>query len=317
MRLLRRDDHFPQIESVEVTPPTVLLGEPFAITVATSENGPRDTVTGTLSGPGGEQVRLRFARTGESDFEQAWEAESTISDGRGKWQVDVAIGEDSAETSFEVADRTGTVETRIRGFAVEPETVDPGDLLTFTGRLERAAGGDDWSSLPDGQPILVSFRADDEYAWHVITETKTGEGGRFTATATAVESGLWRAEFQGGGDLRATRSAETRSTVRRSVGDVSVSHGRTPKKVHRGKIVTHSGTVRYWTGNGWSVVSNRSVLLRVDGTDHPDLNDDTDSHGRYKITEHAQVSGGRVVVFRKQGQYSAGQSTPERPVTVT
>ncbi|MFI6600175.1 hypothetical protein ACIBHX_28360 [Nonomuraea sp. NPDC050536] len=316
MRLLRRDDHDPQIESVEVTPPTVLLGEPFTITVATSDNGPRDTLTGTLSGPDGGQVRLRFTRTGESVFQQVWEAGSTIGDGRGQWQVHVAIREDTAEASFEVADRAGTVETRIRGFAVEPEPVDPGDPLTFTGRLERAAGGDDWSGLPEGQPILVSFQAEDEFAWHVITETKTGEGGRFTATATAVESGLWRAEFQGGGDLRATRSAEVRSTVRRSEGDVKVSHGRKPTTVGKGKTVTHRGIVCYWTGNGWSTVSNRTVLLKVSGTDHPEINDKTDGHGKYKITEHAQASGERVVVFRKQGQYSAKESAACQ-VTVT
>lgn len=303
-----RYDHFPQIESIEVTPPTVLLGEPFTITVATSDNGPRDTVTGTLSGPEGEQVGLRFARTGESVFQQVWEAESTIGDGRGRWQVHVEIREDTDEASFEVADRTGTVETRIRGFSVVPETVNPGDPLTFTGRLERAAGGDDWSSLPDGQPILVSFRADDEFAWHVITETKTGEGGRFTATAAAVESGLWRAEFQGGGELRATRSAEARSTVRRSTGDVKVSHSPKSTTVEKGKTVTHRGIVCYWTGNSWSTVSNRTVLLQVNGTDHAEIDDDTDGHGRYKLTEHAHKSGERVVVFRKQGTYSAKES---------
>ncbi|NUR87804.1 MAG: hypothetical protein HOY71_27285, partial [Nonomuraea sp.] len=154
------------------------------------------------------------------------------------------------------------------------------------------------------------------FAWYPITEAKTGDGGRFTTTATAVESGFWRAEFRGAGDQRATRSAEVASTVTRSAGDVKLSHGLAPASVRKGKTVTHRGTVRYWTGSRWSKVANRTVILRVSGTDYPCMSDTTDSQGKYRITEHAQKSGARTAVFRRQGDYSAGTS-PSHEVTVT
>ncbi len=315
-RLLRRDGYYAQIESIEVDPPTALLGEPCTITVVTSQTGPRSTVTGVLYGPGGEALRLRFARVGESVFQQEWRAETTIDAGAGRWRAGVRVEDDTAETAFDVTDRAETVETRIRDFTVQPEPAEPGEPLSFGGRLERSAGRDEWTGLPDGQLILLSFRAEDEFAWRVITETKTGEGGFFAATATAVESGLWRAEFPGTAAFLAFRGPEVASTAPHTEGDVKLTHGRNPAKVRRGKTVRHGGTVHFWSGTSWRKLgSGRAVTLQVNGANQ--AGDTTDRNGGYTIKERAQASGGRRAIFRKQDSYNAGRSDPERKVTVT
>ena len=48
--------------------------------------------------------------------------------------------------------------------------------VDFGGRLERSAGRDEWTGLPDGQLILLSFRAEDEFAWVEDERLIVGDG---------------------------------------------------------------------------------------------------------------------------------------------
>jgi hypothetical protein len=305
---LLRDDGI--IESADITPVPVISGAPLVVEVATA--GVR-RLDGFLHGPGGERERLAFEHVESGEAGDLWRAEAVVM-AVGIWRARVSARGDAVEDTFTVATEAeaGAV-TRIDGFRLAPDPVPEGDELTFTGVLRADAAG------VGGRPILLEFRADDEFAWTVITRTETGEDGEFTAVAIAQNSGFWRAEFPGSGSrdsgtpgsgtpgsgslgtgrgrfaeaeaLRGSRSVQQHSEVEKK-GLYQVSHTVSDQSVPKDATVRHTGTVkkRDSVNDPWSTLNNETAELFFNrsGTNRKSV---TKGKGKYVIKAKAASSG--------------------------
>jgi hypothetical protein len=310
---LLRDDGI--IEAVDITPVPVISGAPLAVEVATA--GVR-RLDGLLYGPGGERERLAFEHVESGEFGDLWRAEAVVR-AVGVWRARVGARGDEVEETFTVATEAGAgAVTRIDDFRLAPDPVPEGDELTFTGVLRADAPG------LGGRPILLEFRADQEFAWTEITRTETGEDGEFTAVITAQNSGFWRAEFPGTGTpgtgtpgtgtpdsgtpgtgslgtagglfadaeaLRGSRSAQQHSEVEKK-GLYQVSHTVSGQSVPKNTLVRHTGTVqkRDSVNDPWSTLNNETAELffKGSGTNRKSV---TKGKGRYLITAKAVSNG--------------------------
>ncbi|MEV0349975.1 hypothetical protein AB0H88_29720 [Nonomuraea sp. NPDC050680] len=300
---LLRDDGI--IESIDITPAPVISGAPLAVEVATA--GVR-RLDGLLYGPGGERERLAFEHVESGELGDLWRAEAVVKT-VGVWRARVSARGDAVEEPFTVAtdDQAGVV-TRIDGFSLAPDPVSEGDELTFTGVLR----ADD--ARLGARPILLEFRADQEFAWTEITRTETGEDGEFSAVVIAQNSGFWRAEFPGSGTLdsgrpgsgspgtgrglfadaealRGSRSAQQHSEVEKK-GLYQVSHTVSGQSVPKNTTVRHTGTVqkRDSVNDPWSTLNNETAELffKGSGTNRKNV---TKGKGRYLIKAKAVSSG--------------------------
>ena len=286
-RLLRDDG---LIESIDITPVPAISGAPLVVDVATADV--RD-LRGVLRGPGGERESLAFELVESGEFGDLWRAETVVK-AAGTWRVRVRARCDEVADTFTVATEpeAGTV-TRIDGFGLSPDPVPEGDPLTFAGVLR----ADD--ARTGGLPILLEFRADDEFAWTEITRTETGADGEFNAVVTAQNSGFWRAEFPGSGTgryaeaeaLRGSRSAQAHSTVEKA-GLYQVSHTVSDPSVPKNTNVRHTGRVqkRDNVNAPWTKLNNERVELffKGSGTNRKDV---TRGMGRYQIDAKAASTG--------------------------
>ncbi|HEX4817683.1 MAG TPA: hypothetical protein VFV66_33505 [Nonomuraea sp.] len=171
-------------------------------------------------GYAGQTVSITFRARGAD----AYKAVTTARTGRGGWfaaTVRVATtgwwraefaATAAAKASVSDADRVDVkrrdLGSEIAGFDARPEPVDKGDRLHFTGALqvERRGG-------VAGQRVAIFFKAHGSSRWEYVTSDVTGRHGRFWASATAVASGWWRAEYAGARGVRGSVSAPDWVTV--------------------------------------------------------------------------------------------------------
>ncbi|MEV0146273.1 MULTISPECIES: hypothetical protein [unclassified Nonomuraea] len=164
-------------------------------------------VSGTLlaggKGYAGQSVTITFREQGTDAYRHVTKATTGAggafaarvrADATGWWRAEFG-GNTEAVSSVSDTDR---VDVRVRdrgtaitGFDATPDPVDKGATLRFEGTLRSGGHG-----LP-GQRVAVQFKARGSDRWEYVTSDVTGRHGRFEASATAAESGWWRAVYRG------------------------------------------------------------------------------------------------------------------------
>lgn len=172
------------------------------------DRGETIRVSGRLLADGrgydGQSVSLTFRERGSDDHREVVKV-TTGRDGRfdarvearatGWWRASfaaTATARASVSDSDRVDVRRRDLGSTIAGFDASPEPVDQGDRLSFTGALRVEGRG----GLA-GERVSIFFKADGARRWEYVTSDVTGRHGRFHASAEAVASGWWRAEFRG------------------------------------------------------------------------------------------------------------------------
>lgn len=156
------------------------------------------------NGYGGQSVTITFREKGTDAYRYVakvgtgrggWFGARVKAESTGWWRAEFG-GNAEARASVSDTDRVdvrrGNRDSSIVRFDAHPEPVDKGDRLRFTGALLVEGRG----GLP-GQRIDIQFKAHSSGRWQHVTSDVTGRDGRFFASATALESGWWRAAYDG------------------------------------------------------------------------------------------------------------------------
>ncbi|MFG1943091.1 hypothetical protein [Nonomuraea sp. NPDC048826] len=170
--------------------------------------GDRVRLSGQLragdDGYGGQEVALTFRSRGSDDFRKVtttktnrngWFSAVVRPWRTGEWRAEFGA---NAEAKASVSDSDGVRvrsrhrDTKIVGFEAFPEPVTKGDRLRFKGTLVA-----DGRHGLRGENVTIQFRAIASREWKDVTDDRTSRHGRFWATATAEQSGWWRAVYDG------------------------------------------------------------------------------------------------------------------------
>lgn len=134
----------------------------------------------------------------------------TSADPVGKWQA-TALGLDTETGRKEIDKATFTVEipkdkltTRFKRFEVEPDVVQRGKKILFSGRLQ--ANNHGWTDVKNAE-VGIYYRANQRNRWAFVTSANTDSAGKFFARARADQSGNYRAVFRGDDQRNRSNSA--------------------------------------------------------------------------------------------------------------
>jgi hypothetical protein len=172
------------------------------------DKGDRVRVFGQLladdKGYAGQTVSITFRERGTGTYREVtkvttsgngWFSATVQPTVTGWWRAEFAATA-AAKGSFGdgqlVVVKRGKLDSKIVGFDAEPEPVDKGDRLRFTGALSVDGRGG-----VAGERVSILFKATSSSKWEYVTSDVTGRHGRFFASAEAVASGWWRAEYAG------------------------------------------------------------------------------------------------------------------------
>ncbi|MDA0636567.1 hypothetical protein OUY22_24390 [Nonomuraea sp. MCN248] len=155
-------------------------------------------------GYGGQEVALAFRSRGSDDFRKVtttktsrngWFSAAVRPWRSGEWRAEFG-GNAEAKASVSDGDYV-SVRPRVRtsaitGFDAAPEPVTKGDRLRFKGAL--TVEGEHGLR---GERVTIQFRPIASRQWQNVTGDRTSRHGRFHASATAEQSGWWRAVYDG------------------------------------------------------------------------------------------------------------------------
>lgn len=226
-------------------------------------------VTGQLlaggKGYGGQSVTVTFREKGTDAYRHVtkvttgrggWFATKVRADATGWWRAEFG-GNAEARSSVSDTDRVDVKAadkaSRIVRFDASPEPVDKGDRVELTGFLQVEG----WQGLP-GQKVSILFKADGSSKWEYVTSDVTGRDGRFWATANAVTSGWWRAEFAGTAGIKGTSSdadwvrvAEPPPPPAEKADSRLIKFNAYPEPVKRGKYLRFKGKLQVDDDGVW------------------------------------------------------------------
>ncbi|WP_188187485.1 hypothetical protein [Nonomuraea sp. SYSU D8015] len=155
-------------------------------------------------GYAGQTVSIAFRERGSGAYREVakvttggsgWFAATVRPHVTGWWRAEfaaTAAAKGSVSDGELVIVKRGKLDSRIVGFGARPDPVDKGDKLTFTGALVIDGRGG-----VAGERVGIFFKAAGSGRWEYVTSAETGRHGRFWASAEAVASGWWRAEYAG------------------------------------------------------------------------------------------------------------------------
>ncbi|MET8144455.1 hypothetical protein ABZU32_29465 [Sphaerisporangium sp. NPDC005288] len=256
----------PTVTSVDVSPSTVVVYDKDGKAVTFSFLVDGATTGGfTLKRPDGSTVDVEAKKVGDSDGKQKWQGTRTFtrSDASGRWSVTAkatsVVGTGTASESFRVLQ---IWHTHLSDFRIGPDPADEGDRLVARGRLsvERASGWDG----SRGKKVDLLFKADGSRRWKVVGHDWTDRGGRFWISTEAVESGWFRAAFDGAPGVRGTSSRPEHVTVHKVVKPAAtrvVRFNASPEPVKYGRYLTNRGTLQVWDGDHWTAYDHTKVAL--------------------------------------------------------
>ncbi|MEV0383734.1 hypothetical protein [Nonomuraea sp. NPDC050643] len=235
-------------------------------------------VTGRLLADGkayaGQSVSVTFRARGADAYgavtkvttgRGGWFGATVRADATGWWRAEFAATAD-AKASVSDADRVdvrrGRLGSRIAGFDARPEPVDKGGKLTFTGSLqvERRGG-------VAGERVSIFFKAGGSHKWEYVTSDVTGRHGRFWASAAAVTSGWWRAEYAG--NRRVNGSVSDADWVRvdqpapppvAKADTRLIKFNAYPEPIKRGKYLKFTGRLQVDDQGSWEGYSGKVAL---------------------------------------------------------
>ncbi|AQZ60491.1 unnamed protein product [[Actinomadura] parvosata subsp. kistnae] len=238
-------------------------------------------VTGRLLADGkgydGQTVSITFRERGSDNYREVtkvttgrggWFGARAEANATGWWRAEFAAT-GTARASVSDADRVdvrrAALGSRIAGFDATPEPVDKGDTLSFSGALRV----EDRGGLA-GQRVSIFFKADGSRRWEYVTSDVTGRHGRFSASAEAVTSGWWRAEYRGARGINGSVSeadwvkvdqpapqppAEEKADTR------LIKFNAYPEPVKRGKYLKFKGLLQIDDEGSWEGYSGKVALF--------------------------------------------------------
>ncbi|UBU10485.1 hypothetical protein [Nonomuraea gerenzanensis] len=244
------------------------------------DKGDSIRVTGRLLADGrgyaGQSVAITFRERGSDAFgaitkvttgRGGWFGARVEAKATGYWRAEFAATA-TARASVSDADRVdvrrANLGSHIAGFDARPEPVDKGDTLSFSGALRV----EDRGGLP-GQRVSIFFKADGSRRWEYVTGDVTGRHGRFHATATAVTSGWWRAEYRGTRGINGTVSRPDWVKVDQPAPPPEEEKADTrlikfnayPEPVKRGKYLKFRGLLQVDDEGSWEGYSGKVALF--------------------------------------------------------
>lgn len=284
--------------------------------------GDRTRLSGQLQADGegyrGQEIAISFRARRSHDFRKVTTVR-THRDGRftarvkpwrsGEWRAEFggnAEAKASVSDTDDVRVRDRKRDTRIAGFDAYREPVAKGDKLRFRGTLQV----DRRRALP-GERVTIQFRAAGSRHWRNVTSDRTDRRGRFHTSASADQSGWWRAVYRG--DRRHDGSVSSPDWVRvvQKADARIVGFNAGPEPAKRGRSlgvlarlqVDQNGT---WKGYGGKVglyfKSNRSddyrLVKRVTASDN----------GRLYTKVRAWTSGSWRFVFEGDSRTNGATS---------
>ncbi|MBB6348910.1 5-hydroxyisourate hydrolase-like protein (transthyretin family) [Nonomuraea muscovyensis] len=229
--------------------------------------GERLRLSGRLLAEGrgydGQTVTLTFREKGTDAYRHVakvetgrggWFGARVKAEATGWWRAEFA-GNAAARGSVSDTDRVdvrrGDRDSRITGFDARPEPIDKGDRLRLSGTLQVDGG----HALP-GQRVDILFKATGSSRWERVTGDVTGRDGRFWASATAQESGWWRAVYRGTRGVDGTSSGSDWVRVVTPAPPAKadtrvISFNASPEPVKRGKYLRFKGWLQVDDEGAW------------------------------------------------------------------
>lgn len=243
------------------------------------EKGATIKVFGKLLAAGegysGQTVSITFRALGADGYSAVttaktgrggWFAATVKANATGWWRAEFAATA-AAKGSVSDADRVDVkrpnLNSKIVGFEAGPEPANKGDKLSFTGALlvERRGG-------VAGARVAVFFKAKGSPKWEYVTSAVTGRHGRFSASATAVASGLWRAQYAGAHRVNGSVSAPDWVTVNQPAPPPAekadtrlIKFNAWPEPVKRGKHLKFFGKLQVEDMGAWEGYKAKVALF--------------------------------------------------------
>jgi hypothetical protein len=226
-------------------------------------------------GYAGQTVSITFRERGAGDYQEAakvttggsgWFSATVRADETGWWRAEFAAtsaAKGSVSDSDRVDVRRRDLDSRIAGFDARPEPADKGDRLHFTGALQ-VEGRDGVA----GERVAIFFKADGSDRWEYVTSDVTGGQGRFWASAEAVTSGWWRAQYAGTPGVNGSVSAADWVTVNQPAPPPTADKADTrlikfnayPEPIKRGKYLKFKGRLQVDDEGSWEGYSGKVAL---------------------------------------------------------
>ncbi|MGW3347547.1 hypothetical protein ACWDA3_29975 [Nonomuraea rubra] len=243
------------------------------------DRGDTIRVTGRLLADGkgyeGQSVSITFRERGSDSYREVakvttgrggWFGARVQANATGWWRAEFAATA-TARASVSDADRVdvrrANLGSRIDGFDARPEPVDKGDRLWFSGALRVEGRG----GLA-GQRVSIFFKAEGSRRWEYVTSDVTGRHGRFGASAEAVTSGWWRAEYRGTRGVNGSVSRPDWVTVNQPApppvekADTRlIKFNAYPEPVKRGKYLRFRGVLQVDDEGSWEGYSGKVALF--------------------------------------------------------
>ncbi|MEV0613012.1 hypothetical protein AB0I81_06775 [Nonomuraea sp. NPDC050404] len=244
------------------------------------DKGDTIRVSGRLVADGkgydGQSVSITFRDRGSADYGEVtkvttgrggWFAARVEAKSTGYWRAAfaaTAVARGSVSDSDRVNVRRGNLGSRIVGFDARPGRVDKGDKITLSGALRV----EDRGSLR-GQRVGIFFKADGSRRWEYVTSAVTGRHGFFRASAEAVTSGWWRAEYRGTRGVNGAVSRADRVRVDQPAPPPAEEKADTrlikfnayPEPVKRGKYLRFRGVLQVDDEGSWEGYSGKVALF--------------------------------------------------------
>ncbi|WP_052423511.1 hypothetical protein [Nonomuraea candida] len=242
------------------------------------EKGETLRLSGRLFADGKEYddqtVSISFRARGSADYREVakaktvrggWFGARVRAEATGWWRAQFAatgVARGSVSDADRVDVRRGALASRIAGFDVRPEPVDKGDRLTFSGALRVEERG----GLP-GQRVGIYFKADGSRRWEYVTSDVTGRHGRFHASAEAVTSGWWRAEYRGTRGVNGSvgnpdwvRVEQPAPPPEEKADSRLIRFNASPEPVKRGKYLRFGGLLQIDDEGSWEGYEGKVAL---------------------------------------------------------
>ncbi|TMR92062.1 DUF4198 domain-containing protein [Nonomuraea basaltis] len=252
----------------------------FAARPGLVDKGDLIKVSGRLLADGkgyaGQTVAITFRERGTDAYREVtkvttgsggWFGATVRADATGYWRAEfaaTAAAKGSVSDSDRVDVKRRNLDSKIVGFDARPEPVDKGDTLSFTGAL-RVEGRDGVA----GERVGIFFKADGSHKWEYVTSDVTGRHGRFWASATAVTSGWWRAQYAGARGVNGSVSDADWVKVNQPAPPPEVEKADTrlikfnayPEPIKRGRYLKFKGKLQVDDEGSWEGYSGKVALF--------------------------------------------------------
>ncbi|MGN9842393.1 hypothetical protein ACTMTI_30145 [Nonomuraea sp. H19] len=222
----------------------------------------------------GQTVSITFRERGSDTYREVtkvttgrdgWFGATVRAGATGWWRAEfaaTAAAKGSVSDADRVGVRRGNLGSRIVRFDAEPEPVDKGGKLTFTGAL-LVEGRD---GVP-GQRVAIFFKPSGSSRWQYVTSDVTGRHGRFWASTTAESSGWWRAEYAGTRGVNGSVSdadwvkVDQPAPPPEEKADTRlIKFNAYPEPIKRGKYLKFKGALQIDDEGSWEGYSGRVAL---------------------------------------------------------